>query len=503
MGQRTSERRPVGRSTSRPVRLPDAAAGVATHPAPRVAASWQRSADYGVPVDMVEPRFTGALDTDSLLYECGTEVLRGLQSTLANEPISLMVADREGLVLTRLCNDTAILRSLDKVHLAPGFVYAERNAGTNGLGLSLADRAPTLVRAEEHYCTALRGYTCAAAPVLDPRDGDLVGTINLTTWSQSSSELLLALAQSAAGNTSAMMLVRASGAAVRAAPRGEVFHVWAHRSSGSDDVSTSQAWRSALTQVEQAVRAGHVVAVVGEDGAGKTTLVSLAHRAVAHRERVLTARVPAPAEIGSWLTLWTPELDDADTCIIVSGVDALPAWAADELTDVFTRAHRRGAPQPFVFTAADYDAVPDRLAGLIDTVVELPPLRLRAQDVMPLAHEFGLQERRRDITFTSAAARVLSAHDWPGNARQLRQVVRSAAARTDVIDAHHLDPSIFTSGGHALSRLATFERDELVRCLTAPGATAGKAAAELGMSRATVYRKIAQYGIRLPKRSAR
>lgn len=132
--------------------------------APRLRASWQRSERYGVPEDEVLPVFSGAVDTGSLLYECGTEVLRGLQATLANEPISLMITDSEGLVLNRLCTDASINRSLDKVHLAPGFYFAESNAGTNGLGLALADRTPSLVRAGEHYCTDLRGYTCAAVP---------------------------------------------------------------------------------------------------------------------------------------------------------------------------------------------------------------------------------------------------------------------------------------------------------------------------------------------------
>jgi DNA-binding NtrC family response regulator len=289
--------------------------------------------------------------------------------------------------------------------------------------------------------------------------------------------------------------------AVRPAPRGEVFHVWAHRTQGGDDACASPAWRAARRQAEKAVRAGQVVAVVGEDGAGKSALASLAHRAVVRRERVLAARVPAPAEVDSWLALWTPELGDPDTCIIICGVDMLPAWSADELAEVLSGTARRAAPQPFVVTAADYSAVPDRLAGLIDTVVEVPPLRLRAADVMPLAHAFGLLERRRRISFTAAAARALTTYDWPGNAKQLKQVVRTAAARTDIVDTHHLDRTIFTSGGHALSRLETFERDELIRCLTAPDATASGAAAELGMSRATVYRKIAQYGIRIPGRT--
>ena len=85
---------------------------------------------------------------DSLFYECGAQVLADLHRTLADEPVSLMLTDADGLVLNRLSGDPCLLRALDAVHLAPGFAYAERDAGTNGLGLALADRVPTLVRAE-------------------------------------------------------------------------------------------------------------------------------------------------------------------------------------------------------------------------------------------------------------------------------------------------------------------------------------------------------------------
>ncbi len=142
--------------------------------APRVRASWVRSRRYGVSPETVEPVFSGAPATDSLFYECGAEVLGRLHGTLADEPVGLMITDADGLVLARWSEDADINRSLDRVHLAPGFYFGERTAGTNGLGLALADRVPALVRAEEHYVASLRRYTCAAVPVLDPRSGDLV-----------------------------------------------------------------------------------------------------------------------------------------------------------------------------------------------------------------------------------------------------------------------------------------------------------------------------------------
>lgn len=469
----------------------------------RVRASWQRSAGYGVSLEHVEPVFTGSVDTGSLLYECGQQVLEGLHATLANEPVSLMIADSDGLVLARWCSERAIGRSLDKVHLAPGFRYSERNAGTTGLGLALADRAPTLVRGDEHYCSDLRGYTCAAVPVLDPLTGDLAGSVNLTTWADSSADLLLALAQSAASNTSALMMLRATGRRPRPAPRGEVTHVYPDRmASGDADACLSSVWRDSITQAQRSMSDGHVVVVVGEPGAGKTALVSLARRYVSRGERLLHVRPPTPTDLESWLALWTPELRHADTCVLLSQVDSLPAWAADELAPALSSTVRGGgAPANFVLTARNFADIPGSLKALVDTVVEAPPLRRRTEDIVPLARYFAYEERHRDVVFTPMAARALMAFDWPENVRQLQRIVREAAARTDLVDSQHLPPEVFSGTSRPLNRLDNLKRDEIIRCLTEPGTTVAKAAAKLGMGRATVYRKIAQYDIKLPRRS--
>jgi transcriptional regulator of acetoin/glycerol metabolism len=489
------------------------ARGEAAIAPPRLLASWRRSERYGVSLDAIQPVFTGTLDEDSLFYECGQEVLQGLHATLANEPVSLMLTDSEGLVLSRLCGDTSIVRSLDRVHLAPGFYFSERNAGTNGLGLALADRAPALVSAEEHYCTGLWGYTCAAVPVLEPMTGQLVGSVNLTTWSRLSADLLLALAQAAAGNTAALMLARGSGRSARPIPRGQVFRVHSDPFPELDDapLRLSRGWQDALAEAQTALARGRVIAVVGEPGAGKTALVSMARRGVMPWERVLNARPPAPQDVDAWLALWTPELGKESTCVIVSGVDTLPAWAGAELAQIFAALRQHGdedgptAPgpkliQPFVITATDYTAIPEPLSALIDTVVEVPALRYRPDDILPLTHYFARQSRGRAVTFTPAACRALTAYQWPGNVKQLRQVVRDAASRTDVVDTRHLAAEVFTGVGHHLTRLQAIERDEIVRCLTEPGTTVAHACSKLGMSRATIYRKMAQYDINMPRR---
>ena len=463
----------------------------------RVLASWRRSEDYGVSLEVVEPIFTGAFDADlreSLFFQCGHEVLTGLHQTLANEPISLMLVDADGLVLNRLSGDSSLLRALDAVHLAPGFSYAEREAGTNGLGLALADRSPTVVRADEHYSASLRTYTCAAVPVLDPISGRLEGAVNITTWSRSSTDLLLALAQSAAGNTAALMLARSSGHRPRPAHRGEVYRVDPLRlEPGSGSLrDLSPAWTSAVAEAVTALSGGRSVAAVGEPGSGRATLLAQALRQVRPRDRILRATTPAPADVDTWLSLWGPELGKAHTAVILSGADRLPAWAMDRLADLEVCGRAAG---DLSLTAERVSDLGRPLAELVDRVVQVPPLRERPEDVMPLARHAATRVRRREVRFSADAEHALLSCGWPGNVDQLSRVVAEAAVRGDAIEARHLPAEVLTGGHRRLTRIETFERDEIVRCLSRSGATVKDAAAQLGMSRATVYRKIAQYQI--------
>ena len=476
----------------------------------RLIASWQRSEEYGVSAEAVDPVWAGSIDGDSLFFQCGQEVLTGLHQTLANEPLSLMLTDSDGLVLNRFSGDTSLLRALDKVHLAPGFAFSEREAGTSGLGMALADRTPTLVRAEEHFSASLRTYTCAAVPVLDPVSGRLEGSVNITTWSKSSPELLLALAQSAASNTSTLMLARSVGRQPKAGPKGGVFRVQRGRlEPGAGTLrAMSRSWTDALDRAALALGSGRVVAAVGKTGSGRATLLAQAIRQARPGSRILSAAAPAPApaDVEAWLSLWTPELAKPDTSVIVENVDLLPAWAAQELSDRAASALRsvpaadgRLPALTWAVTAEDLMAVPQPLAAMVDTVIPVPALHERMADVMPLARYAARQARMREVDFTPAAERALTSYGWPGNIDELFSVVHDAVARTETVDVRHLPSALVGRPGPNLTRMEVIERDEIVRSLGSPGITVGAAAAELGISRATMYRRMARLGIVAPR----
>ena len=484
--------------------LPDGGRAPAGHRQPgvvaplRLRASWQRSRSYGVSPDRPRPVFVGEIPTDSLFYECGSEVLRGLAATVSNEPISFMATDADGLVLLRLCEDDTITRSLDRVHLAPGFGFDESAAGTNGLALALADRTASLVRAGDHFCAELRSYTCAAVPVTGP-DGSLAGSINLTTWSDASSELLLALAQAAAGTTAAMMQARSGRAVTTGLQRGEVYRmVSGGLPAAGPDPCPSRAWGAAVDAVRAGLGTGHVVAVLGEPGVGKAAAAARALRGVRPGHQIARAPYRPGDDPREWLTRWLPELARPGETVLAAGLEHLPAWALDELAAAVRAV---GRPSPLMISAPAFEAVPRALVEHVGAVAEVPPLRRRPEDVLPLAHEFAHRERRRSIEIAPSARTVLTAYDWPGNVVELRSVVRAAVSRTDVVEAAHLPAEVFTGRPRALSRLERVEREEIVRCLTEPGVTVAGAAETLGLSRATLYRKVAHYGLELPGRS--
>jgi transcriptional regulator of acetoin/glycerol metabolism len=425
-----------------------------------------------------------------------------------NEPLSLMLTDADGLVLNRFSGDPSLLRSLDRVYLAPGFAFSERQAGTNGLGLALADKVPTLVRAEEHYSASLRTYTCAAVPVLDPVTGGLQGSVNITTWSKTSPGLLLALAQSAAANTATLMSNRSQGRVQHPKTQGGVFRVQRPRLEPAAGTvrAMSTSWTSALKDATDALATGDVVAAIGEPGSGRATLLGQALRQAHPSSRILCASVPSPDMVETWLALWTPELCKPDTAIIVENADLLPAWAARDLADQVQNILRSSLPAPsdastirptllWAFTAANLDDVPPELTKSVARVISIPALRERPADIMPLARYAARQTRLRDLDFTPAAQRALTGHNWPGNIDELVHAVHAAALITETIDARHLPPELTRHSTRGLTRIESFERDEITRVLSRPGTSVSQAATELGISRATIYRRLAKLGI--------
>lgn len=140
--------------------------------------------------------------------------------------------------------------------------------------------------------------------------------------------------------------------------------------------------------------------------------------------------------------------------------------------------------------------------------IHIPALRERPDDILELAYYF-LGELNRALGtevegFEPTATDLLRAYAWPGNARELRNVMERALilARSGSIGPHHLPADlrqpIFSRGSAELKALSEIECDHIVRVLEATGGNIKRAAEVLEVSRTTLYNKIKAYKIAVP-----
>lgn len=181
-----------------------------------------------------------------------------------------------------------------------------------------------------------------------------------------------------------------------------------------------------------------------------------------------------------------------------------PAWVADNDVRLMSTAEL-----PLGRLVDEGRLRPELADRLAMTVLDLPPLRERRDDVAALVTHFIQQVAAkigRPISITPQAMAALQSYSWPGNVRELRQVVERAAVLSQ---SGKLDRSDFpvlvtagrVAGNGAASEFAlkpqveAFEREIILRALAASGGTRREAARLLRISLRTLFYKLRRYGL--------
>lgn len=141
--------------------------------------------------------------------------------------------------------------------------------------------------------------------------------------------------------------------------------------------------------------------------------------------------------------------------------------------------------------------------------VHLPPLRERKADIPALVHWFSNRfAPGLTIQVTQAAMRDMLQYEWPGNVRELENCIERAVAlgSQNVIDVHDLPPAIRRLSGDEdttiaaepmnSTDLAELERETIMRVFEQTKGDKALTGRMLGISRATLYRKLKRYSIR-------
>lgn len=137
-------------------------------------------------------------------------------------------------------------------------------------------------------------------------------------------------------------------------------------------------------------------------------------------------------------------------------------------------------------------------------VLELPPLRGRKQDILPLADSFFDRynhKYKKKVRLTKEAAKVLETYRWPGNVRELENFIQSMVVTRSEDSIHVSDLPMYmlsenncpSNAGASLPEiLADMEKDLLRKALQTHGSVAAVAAC-LKMDRTSIFRKLKKY----------
>ncbi len=572
-----------------------------------ILASWRRSREWSVAADLIELPYIRDPNLDTPLMRSAMPVLRQLRDNLEGHPISAILTDAAGVMLSRMTTDDDLDRHLDKVMLAPGFSYAEASVGTNGIGTALEGGQPAHVIGHEHYADQLADLVSAGVPLYHPISGKLVGAVGLAGWCRDDNPLLMALVRTTAdqitralltessaeelellqsylracrhssgivlalnhdvvmmndqarhilehgdqevllgyagevlagGRTNAMQVELPSGVTARmhcrpagsAKPSGaaggvvQVKLLEPARLAGDAPpparmllpglVGSGPLWLRSSQQVQESYEAGEWLALEGEPGVGKLALARAVHQ---RRNPARRFDVHDAPEAGAqdWLRQVRRALLDAEGDLVLRHVDHLGPRQTHALAAALQEARRgaatdrtadggvreRGVAEREMWVAVTLtqpSAALTEILRLFPTTVELPPLRHHIEDLPELSQFFlGKLSQQGRLTCSPEAMKLLMRSSWPGNVEQLWQVIRRIVQRRRAgsIRPEDLPPECWTVSRHLLRPLEALERDAIVQRLLDTDGNKAKAAESLGMSRATIYRKMHEYGI--------
>jgi DNA-binding NtrC family response regulator len=308
-----------------------------------------------------------------------------------------------------------------------------------------------------------------------------------------------------------------------------------------DIISESAAMQEVFSVVERAAPTDANVLILGENGTGKELVARRLH-AMSPRSRqvFLALDMGAISEslfeselFGHRKGAFTGANEDrlgrlqaADGgTLFLDEIGNLPLHLQAKLLSVLEQREVTpvGADRPQAFDVRVVSATntpiehlrdadlfrPDLLFRLNTVEITIPPLRERRDDILPIARHYAAVYARKygksARTFSPPAETALLEYDWPGNVRALRHAIERAVILTSGNRIEPVDLQLDYPGTLATPAAATaiptilnldeMEKATIERALRKHGFNISRAAAELGLTRASLYRRMEKHGI--------
>ena len=308
-----------------------------------------------------------------------------------------------------------------------------------------------------------------------------------------------------------------------------------------DIISASAAMEDVFSLVERAAPTDANVLILGENGTGKELVARRLHALSSRAQQVfLAVDMGAVSEslfeselFGHRKGAFTGANEDrlgrfqaADGgTLFLDEIGNLPLHLQAKLLSVLEQREVTpvGADRPQAFDVRVISATnvpiehlrdadmfrPDLLFRLNTVEITIPPLRERRDDILPIARHFADVYARKygkpARTFSVPAETALLEYDWPGNVRALRHAVERAVILCNGERIEPVDLQLDYPGDAAspppptaiptILNLDDMEKATIERALRKHGFNISRAAAELGLTRASLYRRMEKHGI--------
>lgn len=298
---------------------------------------------------------------------------------------------------------------------------------------------------------------------------------------------------------------------------------------GMKAVVSSEAMHHLLAQAERVARSQATVLILGESGSGKEVLARAIHHYSArsqkpwvdlncgalpehlieselfgHERGAFSGADSAKQglfELAHQGTIFLDEIGELDMKMqvkLLRVLDGVPYYRLGGVKKVNVDVRIAAATNQELERAVSEGRFrSDLYHRLTQITLHVPPLRHRIEDIAPLARHF-LDQHDTSLRFSPCAIQAMERHAWPGNIRELRNVVIRAAVLTNSEEIRAADlplngPPANSYPAPSIESLEGMERKMIFDALHSTNGHQQKAAAKLGISRRTLSRKLKVY----------
>lgn len=285
-------------------------------------------------------------------------------------------------------------------------------------------------------------------------------------------------------------------------------------------IGNSSAMRQVFGRVKQIARSNNAVMLRGESGTGKGLIAESIHynSLRSKRKLVKVSCMSAPAGVidielfGDGHKKSSFEIADGGT-IFIDEIGELSQAAQTRLLDLLNDPTINvrliaATHKDLEAMGATGEFIEELSQKLNSFAIFLPPLSERKSDILLLAEHFlekyAAEHKKSILRISTPAIDMLTAYHFPGNVRELENVVEHAVVECDsnVIHGHHLPPTLQTAEVTGTetrltldSAVAAFERDLIQDALKSTHGNIAKAARMLDSTERILGYKIKKYGV--------